>query len=112
MSGTAWKAMVGNTENMQGGVTTCFPADGQEVIAAVTGPECGLIILTRSYFDPYQIDKEMVVSGRKVILGNPLTLPALNSSKIERLFHGKCERGREGKGWGRLYQKSVIVVNP
>ena len=46
-------------------------------------------MLTRNYFDSYIIKTEMVVTSRKVIIGNPLTLPLLNSTKIERLFHGE-----------------------
>jgi len=48
-----------------------------------------VIMLTRNYFDPYVIKKEMIVSSRKVIMGNPLTMPALLATKIERLFHGE-----------------------
>ena len=82
----AWKALGG--QNMQG-VTTCFPADGKELYTAVTGPDCTVIMLTRNYFDSYHIEREMFVTGRKVIIGNPLTLPLLNTTKVERIFHGK-----------------------
>ena len=82
----AWKALGG--QNMQG-VTTCFPATDNELYTAVTGPDCTVIMLTKNYFDSYHIEKEMFVTGRKVIIGNPLTLPLLNTTKVERIFHGK-----------------------
>ena len=88
MTTGAWKAL-GVAQGMQGGVTTCFPANGAEVIAAVTGTTCTVIMLTRNYFDSYVINQEMMVTGRKVIIGNPLTLPLLNTTGSERLFHGK-----------------------
>jgi len=43
-----------------------------------------MIILTRNHFDPYQIDREMVVTGRNVIMGNPLTLPLSTAPKSRK----------------------------
>ena len=86
-----WKAlgMEGDAEGMQGGAVTCYPSDGDAVVEAVTGADCTVIMLSRTYFDYYNINQTMVVSRRKVIIGNPLTMPALHPQKIERLFHGK-----------------------
>jgi len=85
-----WNAL-GKAEGMQagGGAMVCYPANGEELVTAVVGTACTVIMLTRNYFDPYEVKKEMIVSSRKVIIGNPLTLPLLDPVKIERLFHGK-----------------------
>jgi len=85
-----WKAlgMDDNDEGMPGGANTCYPSDGDAVVEAVTGADCTVIMLTRTYFDFYNISQTMIVSRRKVIMGNPLTMPALHPVKIERLFHG------------------------
>ena len=85
---STWKALL-NVQGMQATTAICYPMDGDQLVEAVTGAECAVIMLTRDYFDPYTIKKEMVVSTPKVIIGNPLTLPALHPSKIERLFHGE-----------------------
>ena len=108
VSTATWKAM-GTAENMQG-LTTSFPANGAEVYAAVTGPDCGLIILTRTYFDPYQIEREMIVTRPKVTMGTPLTLPALNSSKIERLFHGESRNTIKGAGFQPRSDPSALML--
>jgi len=88
ISTPVWKALGSDAENMQG-ATTCYPANGAEVVAAVQGPDCTVIMLTKNYFDPYEIKTTLVVSSRKIIMGNPLTLPALKPIKLERLFHGE-----------------------
>ena len=88
ISSGSWKALGSLGENMQG-ATVCFPANGVEVVRAVQGADCAVVMLTRNYFDAYQIATEMIVSTPKVIMGNPLLLPALNGTKIDRLFHGK-----------------------
>jgi len=86
---TAWKAISGGggTKTMQGAMT-CYPTDGAAVVEAVQGSDCTVIMLTRNYFDPYIIKTPMVVAAPKIIMGNPLTLPALQPAKTERLFHG------------------------
>jgi len=55
-------------------------------------------MLSRSYFDPYLITTEIIISSPKIIIGNPLTLPALNNTGIERIFHGEEEEGGGRRG--------------
>jgi len=76
--------------------TICYPMDGKQLHEAVVGQGCVVIMLTRDYFHPYVVMEEMVVSSTKVIMGNPLILPVIRPSKIERLFHGKEGRREEG----------------
>jgi len=70
----------------------CYPLNGEEVVRAVQGTDCILILLTQDYFNPYHIKTQMIVSSPKIIMGNPVALPALKPAKIERLFHGKADR--------------------
>jgi len=67
----------------------CYPKDGEELARAVQADDCSLIFLTRNYFDPYYVRTQMIVSSPKIIMGSPVTLPALRPLKIERLFHGR-----------------------
>jgi len=79
-----WDA-ISKAEGMQagGGAMVCYPANGEELVTAVIGTACTVIMLTRNYFDPYEIKTEMIVTGRKVVIGNPLTLPLLEPVKIK-----------------------------
>lgn len=79
-----WKALESASS------TTCYPSNGHEVVQAVTSSSsCTIIILSKNYFEPYSIDKEMVVNTTKIIIGHPVRMPALQPNKIERLFRGK-----------------------
>jgi len=79
-----WDA-ISKAEGMQagGGAMVCYHANGEELVTAVIGTACTVIMLTRNYFDPYEIKTEMIVTGRKVVIGNPLTLPLLEPVKIK-----------------------------
>lgn len=46
---------------------TCFPKNGTEVEQAVMGPDCTVIVLTRSYFEPYRMANVLVVNSQIVV---------------------------------------------
>lgn len=66
----------------------CYPKNGTEVVSMSEGKSpCTVIVLTRSSNDPYNIKQTMNITTTKIFIGNPIDLPALNSTnKIERLF--------------------------
>jgi hypothetical protein len=66
----------------------CYPKNGTEVVSMTDGKSpCTVIVLTRSSTEPYNIRQTINITSTKIIVGNPIDLPALNASnKIERLF--------------------------
>ncbi len=66
----------------------CYPINGTEVVDMTDGKSpCTVIMLTRSGTDPYNIRKIMNITTTKILVGNPIDMPALNATnKIERLF--------------------------
>ena len=81
---TAWTALGGSTS------TICYPINGTEVVNMVTKPGCTVIVLTRNHTNPYNIRDMMNVTSTKIIIGNPIDIPVLNSTnKIVRMFDGE-----------------------
>jgi len=69
--------------------TICYPINGTEVVQMSDAKSpCTIIMLTRSSREPYTIKQTMNITTPKIFVGNPIDMPALNSSKIERLFYG------------------------
>lgn len=69
----------------------CYPKNGTEVVEmSGANSACTIIVLTRSSREPYTIKQTINITTTKVFVGNPIDMPALNSSKIERLFYGEA----------------------
>lgn len=75
------------------GVGVCYPANAAEVVDMVMSPGCTIIVLTRSYRNPYKIMQTMNITSRKIVVGNPLQPPRfLGGPGLHRYFDGKCHR--------------------
>jgi hypothetical protein len=72
------------------GVGVCYPANAAEVVEMVMSPACTVIVLTRSYRNPYTITQTMNITSRKIVVGNPLQPPRFMAKKgVHRYFDGK-----------------------
>jgi hypothetical protein len=71
------------------GLAVCYPVNGSEVERAVNGSTCTLIVLLRDGSQPYTIKNTLNVTRTVIIIGNPVSPPALNGTTTERLFHGR-----------------------
>lgn len=55
---------------------------------AIHGADCTVILLGGGFLTDYKITRVLNVTAHKVIIGNPIDLPALNATnRIERLFN-------------------------
>jgi hypothetical protein len=72
------------------GVGICYPANAAEVVEMVMSPACTIVVLTRSYRNPYVITQTMNITTRKIVVGSPLQPPRFMAKKgLHRYFDGE-----------------------
>jgi len=75
-------AGTGIVASMQSAI--CAPLTGEDLQAALTGEGCTVINLAAG--TEYTMPSETIITGRKIVIGNPLYMPLLDASGCPRLF--------------------------
>ena len=67
------------------GQTACYPMTGEELYRAAMDPNCPVVVLQKSDED-YMLPHDIVVTGRKVIVGHPVYKPTIDAGEALRAF--------------------------
>jgi len=67
------------------GQTACYPMNGNELYTAAMDPSCPVVVLQKSDED-YMLPHDIVVTGRKVIVGHPIYKPTIDAADALRAF--------------------------
>jgi hypothetical protein len=84
LTAEGWQAIGGGSPSI------CYPINGTELVKASTAASpCTVIVLTRTYMNPYNVRQTMNISTNKVFVGNPIDPPRIIPKGVDRMFTGQ-----------------------